>query len=177
MAKRVRSILTVVSISMLLLPLHVHCKATPAPASGCHHGGAAGRRGCGGGKASWKKRKQQQVEGVFVFGSSLVDNGNNNFLNGSVVRTDYLPYGVDFPLGPSGRFSNGRNLIDALGELLHLPGLVPPFADVPAARGRAALHGVDFASGGSGILDNTGQLTVSGVSWFSGPPHARAALH
>jgi hypothetical protein len=97
---------------------------------------------------------------MFVFGSSVVDNGNNNFLNGSGVRADYLPYGVDFPLGPSGRFSNGRNVIDALGELLRLPGLVPPFAD-PRTRGRAALHGVNFASGGSGILDHTGQLTVS----------------
>lgn len=100
---------------------------------------------------------------MFVFGSSLVDNGNNNFLNGSGVRADYLPYGVDFPLGPSGRFSNGRNVIDALGELLHLPGLVPPFAD-PRTRGRAALRGVNFASGGSGILDHTGQLTGEVVS-------------
>ena len=101
-----------------------------------------------------------QVPCYFIFGDSLVDNGNNNFLNGSGVRADYLPYGVDFPLGPSGRFSNGRNVIDALGELLRLPGLVPPFAD-PRTRGRAALHGVNFASGGSGILDHTGQLTVS----------------
>ena len=33
----------------------------------------------------------------FVFGDSLVDNGNNNFLNdsGSAVRADYLPYGVE----------------------------------------------------------------------------------
>ena len=105
-------------------------------------------------------RPSECTRAFFVFGDSLVDNGNNNFLNGSGVRADYLPYGVDFPLGPSGRFSNGRNVIDALGELLRLPGLVPPFAD-PRTRGRAALHGVNFASGGSGILDHTGQLTVS----------------
>jgi hypothetical protein len=167
MAKRVKNFLTVMSISLLLLlPFHGHCKA--AAASGFHHGGAGvaatGRRRCAD-KAGGKKQKQ--VEGVFVFGSSLVDNGNNNFLNGSGVRADYLPYGMDFPLGPSGRFSNGRNVIDALGELLRLPGLVPPFAD-PATRGRAALHGVNFASGGTGILDHTGQLTVSSVS----SPHA-----
>jgi hypothetical protein len=106
------------------------------------------------------------VEAMFVFGSSLVDNGNNNFLNGSrAVRADYLPYGVDFLLGPTGRFSNGRNTIDALGELLLLPagGRIPTFAD-PATRGRAALHGVNFASGGSGILDDTGKATVSRFS-------------
>ncbi|GJM98170.1 hypothetical protein PR202_ga15155 [Eleusine coracana subsp. coracana] len=178
MAKRVKNFLTVMSIiviSMLLLPLHSHCKAA---------GAARGSRSCCIDKARGKKQRQQQVEGVFVFGSSLVDSGNNNFLNGSVVRANYLPYGVDFPLGPSGRFSNGRNVIDALGELLRLPGLVPPFAD-PATRGRAALHGVNFASGGSGILDHTGQLTGAVMSLrqqitnFEAVtlPHLRAQMH
>jgi hypothetical protein len=139
-----------------------------AAATSCHPGtgaaaapAAACSRSCGGNKAG-KQKQQPQVEGMFVFGSSLVDNGNNNFLNGSGVRADYLPYGVDFPLGPSGRFSNGRNVIDALGELLGLPGLVPPFANPRTRRARAALlRGVNFASGGSGILDHTGQVTVS----------------
>ncbi|KAF8648285.1 hypothetical protein HU200_064863 [Digitaria exilis] len=156
------------SISLLLPPLHRQCEAAAAAAttSSFHHvdtGAAAAAAEAeasrsSGGKTR-KKQQRPQVEGMFVFGSSLVDNGNNNFLNGSGVRADYLPYGVDFPLGPSGRFSNGRNVIDALGELLHLPGLVPPFAD-PRTRGRAALHGVNFASGGSGILDHTGQGEV-----------------
>ncbi|XP_051199668.1 GDSL esterase/lipase At1g29670 [Lolium perenne] len=120
-----------------------------------HEAAAAASKSCHGGRAAG------MVEAMFVFGSSLVDNGNNNFLNGSrAVRADYLPYGVDFPLGPTGRFSNGRNTIDALGELLLLPagGRIPTFAD-PATRGRAALHGVNFASGGSGILDDTGKAT------------------
>ncbi|OEL13325.1 GDSL esterase/lipase [Dichanthelium oligosanthes] len=156
--------LTIMSLSMaLLLPLRGQCEAAAtAAATGFHVVGttgattvAAAERSCG---RKTGKRQQPQVEGMFVFGSSLVDNGNNNFLNGSGVRADYLPYGVDFPLGPSGRFSNGRNVIDALGELLRLPGLVPPFAD-PRTRGGAGLHGVNFASGGSGILDHTGQLT------------------
>ncbi|KAM0849627.1 hypothetical protein ACQ4PT_053599 [Festuca glaucescens] len=114
---------------------------------------AAASRSCHGGRA------MSMVEAMFVFGSSLVDNGNNNFLNGSrAVRADYLPYGVDFPLGPTGRFSNGRYTIDALGELLRLPagGRIPTFAD-PATRAAPRLHGVNFASGGSGILDRTGK--------------------
>ncbi|RLN13222.1 GDSL esterase/lipase [Panicum miliaceum] len=153
------------TIMPLLLPLRGQCGAA---ATSCRDvvgaGGAAAAAGrSSGGEAGRKQRQRPQVEGMFVFGSSLVDNGNNNFLNGSGVRADYLPYGVDFPLGPSGRFSNGRNVIDALGELLRLPGLVPPFAD-PRTRGRAALHGVNFASGGSGILDHTGQLTGEVVS-------------
>uniref|UniRef100_A0A0E0AAX8 GDSL esterase/lipase n=1 Tax=Oryza glumipatula TaxID=40148 RepID=A0A0E0AAX8_9ORYZ len=118
----------------LLLHLHCHqCKPAAAAASFVVHGG-------GGATA--------KAAAVFVFGSSLVDNGNNNHLNGSgAVRADYAPYGVDFPLGATGRFSNGRNVIDALGELLRLPaaGLLPPFAD-PATRGRAALHGGEVLS-------------------------------
>ncbi|XP_066374137.1 GDSL esterase/lipase At1g29670-like isoform X1 [Miscanthus floridulus] len=151
-------LLTIMSLSMaLLVPLRGQCEAARAAAAAatrCHAGSKAG-----------KQKQQPQVEGMFVFGSSLVDNGNNNFLNGSGVRADYLPYGVDFPLGPSGRFSNGRNVIDALGELLGLPGLVPPFADPRTRRARAALlRGVNFASGGSGILDHTGQVTGEVVS-------------
>lgn len=125
----------------------------------CEEAAAAGSRSCrchGGGRTAGTKGASM-AKAMFVFGSSLVDNGNNNFLNSSGVRADYLPYGVDFPLGPSGRFSNGRNTIDALGDLLHLPH-IPPFAD-PATSGRAALHGVNFASGGSGILDRTGKDT------------------
>ncbi|KAG1335338.1 GDSL esterase/lipase [Cocos nucifera] len=101
---------------------------------------------------------EAEVKGMFVFGSSLVDNGNNNFLRNSTARADYPPYGIDFPLGPSGRFSNGRNPIDVLGELLKLPSLIPPFAD-PRTRGPRIAHGVNYASGGSGILDQTGSIT------------------
>ncbi|CAL5053335.1 unnamed protein product [Urochloa decumbens] len=158
MAKLVYLLTIIMSLTMpLLLPLCGQCEAAAA-ATSCRHAGA------GAAAAGKRRRRRAQVEGMFVFGSSVVDNGNNNFLNGSGVRADYLPYGVDFPLGPSGRFSNGRNVIDALGELLGLPGLVPPFAD-PRTRGRAAaLRGVNFASGGSGILDNTGKLTGEVVS-------------
>ena len=50
-------------------------------------------------------------------GDSLVDNGNNNQLQ-SLARADYLPYGIDFPGGPFGRFSNGKTTVDAIGELV-----------------------------------------------------------
>lgn len=58
-----------------------------------------------------------QVPAFFVFGDSLVDHGNNNFLN-SFAKANYLPYGVDFDGGPSGRFCNGRTIIDFLGSRL-----------------------------------------------------------
>lgn len=96
---------------------------------------------------------------MFVFGSSLVDNGNNNFLKNATTKANFHPYGIDFPLGPSGRFSNGRNAIDVLGELLKLPRLIPPFTD-PRTKGARVIRGVNFASGGSGILDQTGSFRV-----------------
>ncbi|PIA64563.1 hypothetical protein AQUCO_00100203v1 [Aquilegia coerulea] len=99
---------------------------------------------------------------MFVFGSSLVDNGNNNFVENATSKADYMPYGVDFPQGPSGRFSNGKNVIDALGELLQLP-LIPAFKH-PNTKGCMIIHGVDFASGGSGILDETGSVSGRVIS-------------
>ncbi|KAL6006036.1 hypothetical protein ACLOJK_040081 [Asimina triloba] len=102
-------------------------------------------------------KNEEMIKGMFVFGSSLVDNGNNNYARNSSARADYLPYGIDFPLGPSGRFSNGRNPIDILGDLLKLPGYIPVFAD-PRTKGARILHGVNYASGGSGILDETGPV-------------------
>lgn len=95
---------------------------------------------------------------MFVFGSSLVDNGNNNFLQNSKAKADYFPYGIDFPYGPSGRFTNGKNVIDLLGDQLKLP-LIPTFAD-PSTKGTKIIHGVNYASGASGILDDTGLLAV-----------------
>ncbi|KAF2291029.1 hypothetical protein GH714_019159 [Hevea brasiliensis] len=51
---------------------------------------------------------------------------------------------------------NGKNVIDLLGDQLHLP-LIPAFAD-PSTIGIRIIHGVDYASGASGILDDTGLL-------------------
>ena len=52
----------------------------------------------------------------FIFGDSLSDNGNNNDLV-TLAKANYMPYGIDFPQGPTGRFSNGRNLADFIGLL------------------------------------------------------------
>lgn len=57
---------------------------------------------------------EPQVPGFFIFGDSLVDNGNNNGLI-TLARANYRPYGIDFPQGASGRFTNGRTFVDALG--------------------------------------------------------------
>lgn len=64
--------------------------------------------------AVWSGAGAQQVPCYFIFGDSLVDNGNNNQLQ-SLARADYLPYGIDFG-GPTGRFSNGKTTVDVIGK-------------------------------------------------------------
>lgn len=58
----------------------------------------------------------QSVPGLYIFGDSLVDVGNNNHLSLSLAKADFPHNGVDFPTGKAtGRFSNGKNAADFLG--------------------------------------------------------------
>ncbi|CAN4098100.1 unnamed protein product [Withania somnifera] len=105
------------------------------------------------------------IEGVprafFVFGDSLVDNGNNNYLLTS-ARADSPPYGIDYPTHrPTGRFSNGFNIPDLISQEL---GAEPtlPYLD-PELTGDKLLVGANFASAGIGILNDTGIQFVSPI--------------
>ncbi|CAM8916983.1 unnamed protein product [Rhodiola kirilowii] len=95
---------------------------------------------------------QAEVPGFFIFGDSLVDNGNNNYML-TLARANYRPYGIDFPRGTTGRFTNGLTYVDALAQLLGFRNFIPPYA---RTRGRRLLSGVNYASGASGIRDETG---------------------
>ncbi|XP_057432120.1 GDSL esterase/lipase At1g71250-like [Lotus japonicus] len=94
------------------------------------------------------------ISALFIFGDSLVDVGNNNFLN-TMAKANFFPYGIDFSNGATGRFSNGKSPIDFIGEFLGVPS-PPPFAD-PSSVGSRILNGVNFASASGGILDESGQ--------------------
>ncbi|XP_054795347.1 GDSL esterase/lipase At1g71250-like [Prosopis cineraria] len=100
------------------------------------------------------KAQTQRVPALFVFGDSLVDVGNNNLLN-TLAKSNYFPYGIDFRGGPTGRFSNGFNIADFIGNLLGVP-QAAAFAN-PTTRGPTILNGVNFASGAAGILQETGR--------------------
>ncbi|KAK1409730.1 hypothetical protein QVD17_36259 [Tagetes erecta] len=90
----------------------------------------------------------------FVFGDSLVDNGNNNYLVTS-ARADSPPYGIDYPTHrPTGRFSNGLNLPDIISQRMGAEPTLPYLS--PQLRGRNLLVGANFASAGIGILNDTG---------------------
>ncbi|KAL3850032.1 hypothetical protein ACJIZ3_011914 [Penstemon smallii] len=90
----------------------------------------------------------------FVFGDSLVDNGNNNYL-ATPARADSPPYGIDYPSHrPTGRFCNGKNVPDLISEAL---GAETTLAYLnPELKGNKLLVGANFASAGVGILNDTG---------------------
>lgn len=53
---------------------------------------------------------------LFVFGDSLFDVGNNNYINTTTDnQANYSPYGETFFKYPTGRFSDGRVLPDFIG--------------------------------------------------------------
>ncbi|KAE8659647.1 GDSL esterase/lipase [Hibiscus syriacus] len=108
-------------------------------------------------------RGAPQVPCYFIFGDSLVDNGNNNQLS-SLARANYLPYGIDFPNGPTGRFSNGKTTVDVIAQLLGFDNYIPPYS---TASGRQILGGVNYASAAAGIREETGQQLGARIS-FSG---------
>lgn len=57
---------------------------------------------------------QADARAFFVFGDSLVDSGNNDYL-ATTARADSPPYGIDYPTHrPTGRFSNGLNIPDII---------------------------------------------------------------
>lgn len=58
--------------------------------------------------------QREMVPAMFIFGDSLIDNGNNNNLP-SFAKANYYPYGIDFNGGPTGRFSNGYTMVDEIG--------------------------------------------------------------
>lgn len=57
-----------------------------------------------------------QVPCLFIFGDSLSDSGNNNNL-ATDAKVNYRPYGIDFPAGPTGRFTNGRTSVDIISNI------------------------------------------------------------
>ncbi|XP_059438905.1 GDSL esterase/lipase At5g33370-like [Corylus avellana] len=90
----------------------------------------------------------------FVFGDSLVDSGNNNYL-ATTARADSPPYGIDYPTHrPTGRFSNGLNIPDLISQRMGSESALPYLS--PELTGQRLLVGANFASAGIGILNDTG---------------------
>ncbi|GLT85663.1 hypothetical protein SLE2022_038460 [Rubroshorea leprosula] len=98
----------------------------------------------------------EKITAFFIFGDSTVDTGNNNYINTTAENSEnYKPYGQGFFGEPTGRFSDGRVIVDLIAEYAKLP-LIPPFLEASADF----TNGANFASGGAGILPETNKGTV-----------------
>lgn len=97
----------------------------------------------------------KNVPANFVFGDSLVEVGNNNYI-ATLSRANHIPNGIDFGK-PTGRFTNGRTIVDIIGQSIGLQDFTPPYL-APTTAGAMVLQGVNYASGGGGILNHTGKI-------------------
>nr|GEZ75500.1 GDSL esterase/lipase 1-like [Tanacetum cinerariifolium] len=98
--------------------------------------------------ASYRNMISKHVA-LFVFGDSLYDPGNNNYINTTAdFRANFWPYGVSYFSPPGGRFSDGRLIPDFIAEFAGLP-LIPTYLD---PRNTEFTYGANFASGGAGAL-------------------------
>lgn len=57
---------------------------------------------------------------LFIFGDSLFDVGNNNYLNTTTsTQANFYPYGENYFKYPTGRFNDGRVIPDFIGIHTH----------------------------------------------------------
>ncbi|XP_034911645.1 GDSL esterase/lipase At5g18430-like [Populus alba] len=107
---------------------------------------------------------QAEARAFFVFGDSLVDSGNNNYLV-TTARADSPPYGIDYPTHrPTGRFSNGLNIPDLISKRIGSESVLPYLS--PQLRGQRLLNGANFASAGIGILNDTGVQFINIIRMY-----------
>ncbi|KAL8252564.1 hypothetical protein R6Q59_036257 [Mikania micrantha] len=89
---------------------------------------------------------------LFIFGDSLLDSGNNNYINTTPkFQGNFWPYGISYFDPPTGRFSDGRIIPDFIAEYAGLP-LIPTYLD---PQNTEFVYGANFASGGAGVFAET----------------------
>ncbi|XP_043713075.1 GDSL esterase/lipase EXL1-like [Telopea speciosissima] len=104
------------------------------------------------------------VPAVLVFGDSIVDTGNNNYLS-TLAKCNFPPYGKDFMGGiPTGRFSNGKVPSDLIVEGMGIKELLPAYLD-PNLTLQDLVTGVNFASGGGGYDPLTSTIETAMNLW------------
>ncbi|CAL5095702.1 unnamed protein product [Urochloa decumbens] len=90
------------------------------------------------------------ITSMFTLGDSHIDTGNAVIMAAPVIPVwiDKPPYGETFFGHPSGRFSDGRVIIDFIAEELGLP-FLPAFL----ANSTNTSHGVNMAVGGATAIE------------------------
>ncbi|KAG6544786.1 hypothetical protein Mapa_013812 [Marchantia paleacea] len=94
---------------------------------------------------------QPLVKAIFSFGDSTTDTGTNTYLPNPAFLANFTPYGQTFFESPTGRFSDGRLVIDLVAAFFGLPLLQPYLTPNLTYYDQ----GVNFASAGSGLLNTT----------------------
>uniref|UniRef100_A0A803LC76 GDSL esterase/lipase 7 n=1 Tax=Chenopodium quinoa TaxID=63459 RepID=A0A803LC76_CHEQI len=98
------------------------------------------------------------VPALYIFGDSIFDSGNNNLLP-TLAKANYPPYGHEFPGGiPTGRFTNGKTVVDFIADYLGLPYPPPRIASLSTLLRSKSYMGYNYASGSCGILIETGKF-------------------
>ncbi|XP_059287507.1 GDSL esterase/lipase EXL3-like [Lycium ferocissimum] len=98
--------------------------------------------------------KNLNMKAVFMFGDSIVDQGNNNNMT-TIAKCNFPPYGKDFVDGKAtGRFSNAKTPADLIVEELGIKELMPAYLD-PKLQAEDLKTGVSFASGACGYDPQT----------------------
>ncbi|XP_030521700.2 GDSL esterase/lipase At5g45910-like [Rhodamnia argentea] len=95
-----------------------------------------------------------KYESIFNFGDSLSDTGNFIRSAAGLPVVPEFPYGKTFFGHPTGRFSDGRLIIDFIAEAVGLPYL-KPYLEVVNNGSIDARRGVNFAVAGATALDPT----------------------
>ncbi|MED6195217.1 hypothetical protein PIB30_035913 [Stylosanthes scabra] len=95
---------------------------------------------------------------IYSFGDSIADTGNiyydTEYISPSIYTVRNPPYGETFFHHPTGRFSDGRLIIDFLAEQIGVP-LLKPYLGIKNGKIKDwnSLEGVNFAFGGATALD------------------------
>ncbi|KAH7690158.1 GDSL lipase/esterase protein [Dioscorea alata] len=97
---------------------------------------------------------------LYVMGDSLVDVGNNNYLQDPAPKANFPFNGIDYPGNVStGRFCNGYLGSDYIAMYMGYSQSPPPYLSITDES--QTMKGINFASAGSGILNSTGEGTLS----------------
>ncbi|PSS07709.1 GDSL esterase/lipase [Actinidia chinensis var. chinensis] len=108
-------------------------------------------------RQSQARAHPRDAPAMYVFGDSVMDPGNNIFLE-THVKVNFTPYGVDFPAGPTGRFTNGYTIADFWYTWFGVRSKEPiplPYMH-PLSRQKPNTKGFNYASGTAGIFPDTG---------------------
>ncbi|XP_020251369.1 GDSL esterase/lipase At5g45910-like [Asparagus officinalis] len=117
----------------------------------------------------------EQYTSIFSFGNSLADTGNFLITAAQAFpMVARLPYGITYFKRPTGRFCDGRLVVDFVAEALGLPLLPPYLARASnfqqganfAVAGATALNPAFFIQRGLGSLLWTNYSLSTQLAWF-----------